>query len=365
MMRIVFFCLLVINISSFGQEVCRALPLRKSVLLANSENKNLKSQPLRASSCQATADWIAHQPEMEVTWHEFFGQRYSPMKQWSFSELVSRIPSPLVVRYLFGGPDLLSLLAFFPDAPTYILCGMEPIGNMPSIEELSLEELEKGATQICQSTKTFFTYGYFITKEMKERMNQKRSFQGVLPILLTFLALHGASILDIEPFSLGGIPAVKISFQSSFKNIPQDVFYIQADLSNEGDLSIFKWLRSFGPGAAYLKAASYLLHENRFSRAREFLLTESTSILEDDSGIPLRFFNQQQWSRYFFGDYQGPIELFKKYHQTDLTSVYTTSPLSGPMPFGTGYQFKDGTDGGAHLLLFVKKEFIPKATLTK
>ena len=33
--------------------------------------------------------------------------------------------------YMFSGPDFLYANAFFPNASTYILCGIEPVGPVP------------------------------------------------------------------------------------------------------------------------------------------------------------------------------------------------------------------------------------------
>ncbi len=360
--QLLFFFLLY-TASLVGQEVRRALPVNET-----SGSSRLKTKTPMISSAPnnftTTHDWLAHDPVIQAAWKDFWQQRYQPMKQWGYDELPSRIPMPRVVRYFFGGPDLLSVMAFFPEASTYILCGTEPVGTMKSLDQLTPEELRLGSAQIREVTKTFLLYGYFITKEMKSQMSNG-PFQGVLPILLTFLALQNDQILSIEMIHLGGVPGVKICFVSKSGGEEQQLFYSQVNLCNEGSSSFFKWLHSFGPGAAYLKAASYLLHESNFSHAREFLLSESNTILQDDSGIPLRFFEMNRWSFYYFGCYKGPIELFRKYYQFELANVYSTSGLRGPMPFGTGYQFNTTESGGANLLLAVKRGFVPRAMEAK
>lgn len=401
--------LLLCTVSCLGQEVRRAIPLSQDVFSSNVKTR-LQGLPNLDDSFAITANCIAHDPNIQTAWDDFQKERYQPMQKWGQEVLPSRMPNPHLVRYFFGGPDLLSVMAFFPDASTYILCGMEPVGKIKSAEELSPQELALGITQVRAVTKTFFQYGYFITKEMETEMSAG-PFQGVLPILLTFLVLSEHQILSIQMLPLGGVPGVRIRFQSRCEGLEQELFYVQGDLSNKGSPLFFKWLSSFGQGVAYLKAASYLLHENEFSRTREFLLRESNAILQDDSGIPLRFFDQHtslnihheiepkgsfpqkerenslgegsrvqsseegsseaelakrsQWSFYFFGHYQGPIELFKKYYQSDLAAAYTTSGLRGPMFFGTGYHFNIGESEGANLLLCVKKKFVPRAIEVK
>jgi hypothetical protein len=94
-----------------------------------------------------------------------------------------------------------------------------------------------------------------------------------------------------------------------------------------------------GHGVSLLKAASYLMHEPGFSKVREFLLQNSELIVQDDSGIPLRSFEGQNFSIRYCGQYNGPIEVFKKYWQPDLADIYARMPPV-PLPFGFGYQWQ-------------------------
>ena len=347
--------------STIAQEVRRAIPIYASQdqvaqLLAGirlPENSSL-------SRLQLDDNYSTHSQTIQGTWSDYREERFDPMRQWAESELHWRCPSPSVVRYLFSGPDILSVMALFPEAPTYILCAKEPVGKMIHPEMLSPEQLQAGLADLRENTDTFLKYGYFITKEMRSQMT-KGPFQGVLPLLLTFLALSDHQILAVDIKSLRGASGVRIRFRKNSSSKEQVLFYAQANVDNDVRTSFFKWMSSFGPGAAYLKADSYLPHEEYFSRTRNFLLKNSTTILEDDSGIPLRFFPHDEWALYLFGDYKSPLEIFQKYYQPDLYMAYTVSPLHGPMPFGTGYQFNPGDSGGANLLLAVKRTFAPKA----
>lgn len=349
--------------SAFSKEVRKALPVYSG---PEEVEFFLAGLPITTTSplshLQFSDDYIGHAKAMQEAWSDYQQHQFDPMREWATQELPLRIPTPNVVRYVFGGPDILNVLALFPDAPTYILGGMEPIGKITPPEKLSPEELRSNLAGIRETTKTVLCYGYFITKEMRVNM-ATGAFQGVLPTLVTSLALSGYQITRIDKLTLGGAPGVRIRF-STLGKPEQTLYYAQANLSNEGSQRFLTWLASFGPGAAYLKAASYLLHEESFSRIRQFLLHYSDTILQDDSGIPLHFFSSE-WSIYFFGDYKGPIELFRPKYQQDLFEAYQSSPLWGPMPFGTGYQFQAGKSGGANLLLAVKKSFVPKAAPVK
>ena len=86
-------------------------------------------------------------------------------------------------------------------------------------------------------------------------------------------------------------------------------------------------------------AASYLMHSNNFSQVREFLLTHSKLILQDDSGIPFRFFAPDKWNRRHVGHYIGPINRFLEHGQMDLNKENAAS-APPPLEFSFGYQWQ-------------------------
>jgi hypothetical protein len=50
------------------------------------------------------------------------------------------------------------------------------------------------------------------------------------------------------------------------------------------------FLAKLGPADSLIKSASYLLHKANFAGVRKLLLNKSATILQDDSGIPLTYF---------------------------------------------------------------------------
>jgi hypothetical protein len=127
-------------------------------------------------------------------------------------------------------------------------------------------------------------------------------------------------------------------------------------LKSQGN-SVLNWAGSFGQGNVYLKAASYLMHESYFSRIRTFLLTKGASVLQDDSGIPFRYFQDGNWRVWLFGRYNGTLDIFAKYHQADMAQVFANTRTPVELPFGTGYKWKVGE---SNLLLAVRQQ-VPRA----
>ena len=187
-----------------------------------------------------------------------------------------------------------------------------------------------------KSLNSVLSFSFFITKDMKTDL-QREELKGTLPIFYVFLARAGKTITDItfvtldksgQPHSAAPneqskslTPGVRITFTGGPDAPPQTLYYFTTDLSNEGirqQPGFLKFCEARGTGGSLLKSSSYLMFENGFSRVRDFLLTHSKAIVQDDSGIPIAAFDPAKWLLRFFGSYAGPIDIFKQYYQPQL-----------------------------------------------
>jgi hypothetical protein len=291
--------------------------------------------------------WQAHSSAMNLSFAKMETRQLANIRTWRATMLAPVIPNG-VCLYLFGGPDFLYANVFFPDAPAYVLQGLETVESIPDLLTLPLQGLEGTLQNIQISLNTALNFTYFETKDMRENFSRSE-LKGVLPIFLVFIARSGLQIAKLDYISLAPNGAVLDGFRSSVRGVrimvddprtgrEKSVYYFTADLSN-GSMSpgILRFCSNLGPTNSFLKAASYLMYEDSFSTVRNFLLGVSASIVEDDSGIPIRYFTSDRWTLRFFGSYAGPIELFKKYYQSDLYQDYGANNPK-PLTFGFGYQ---------------------------
>lgn len=102
-----------------------------------------------------------------------------------------------------------------------------------------------------------------------------------------------------------------------------------------------KWCAGLGPATGFLKAASYLMHTGGFESTRKFLLGDCVAILQDDSGIPMRYFPAHDWDIRLFGDYRGPIATFKQFPQAELDQLKAVQKPAA-LPFSVGYRWHPG-----------------------
>ena len=95
------------------------------------------------------------------------------------------------------------------------------------------------------------------------------------------------------------------------------------------------------------------MHKSYFNQVRRTVLRRSRYILQDDSGIAMKYFQKGAWQFNYYGTYRRPINLFAKQYQPELTAAYRDT-LRKPklLPFGTGYNWRQ-TD--SNLLLAKRK----------
>ena len=253
---------------------------------------------------------------------------------------------------MFSGPDFLYVDQFFPNASVYVLCGKESMGPPP--DPLRIPNLPGALGNLENAMKSSLNTTYFITKDMKVDL-QQQNLNGVLPILYVFIVRADKSITNVTfgglnsngafeeaaPGKKGGIPGVRIRYADNQSGNSQTLYYFNTDISDGGIKSapgFLKFCERLGTGSSFLKSSSYLMFENGFGTIRNFILTHSNRILQDDSGIPLAYFDPNKWNLRLFGVYLGPIDLFKQHYQPRLQGLYQQSNPP-PLDFGFGYRW--------------------------
>ncbi len=294
------------------------------------------------SNLQRGPEYSAHEKAMRGMWTRLTRNRIARMEDWSRQTIRS---NDRVLFYPFGGPDLLHAEALFGNIPTKILMGLEPVGWLPDVEAMSGADVLASLPAYRESTRTQMQTGYFITKDMKTNLDAS-VLRGVTPVVLATVSLMGGTIEKVSALRAGPYQAVQVDYLNR-TGARRAVVYVSGDLSNGGFRNYRAFLDSYGRGTTYFKAASYLMHDDYFSQAREYFLGASNNIVQDDSGIPYRFLAPVQWDIRFHGNYRAPIPLFAKHMQTDLRDAYLAYP-GPPLTFGSGYHYQPETANLIH-----------------
>jgi hypothetical protein len=278
--------------------------------------------------------WEEHVSAMNEAWSRKGRTQIAPIRQWMMANAPEYHRSTDTAFYMFSGPDFLYASLFFPVANTYILAGLEPVGNVPNIMQLPADAFANDLISLRNSMNSILRFQYFITKEMRTDLG-RGNIGGTLPILYVFLARLGYTIDDVTRVSTPA-EGVKITFSGGSQ--PQTLYYFKTDLSG-GNSAFLRWCSARGQGLSLLKAASFLMHGDGFSGVRNFLLQNSRVIIQDDSGIPLRDF-PKGWSVACYGRYVPHKEEFQKYYQPDLAALYAQNPPPAPIDFAFGYHWQ-------------------------
>ena len=61
--------------------------------------------------------------------------------------------------------------------------------------------------------------------------------------------------------------------------------------------------------------------------------------VQDDSAIPVRYFDETKWTLQPFGQYLGPIEIFTQHYQPRMQRLFSR-PRAVPIKFGIGYRWR-------------------------
>jgi hypothetical protein len=289
--------------------------------------------PLR-SLTRETA-WQSHASTLDDAWAKKDYHQLDLIRSWMATHADEYYRSNNTMYYMFGGPDFLYAQTFFPKASTYILAGLEPVGEVPDLLRIPPEMLDVELSALRASLTTLLKTHYFITKDMRTDLGRGH-LGGTLPILYVFLARLGYAVLETT-YVNSPAEGVKITF--TYGRTVQTLYYFKTDLSGSGKSNFLRWCAGQGPGLSLLKAASYLMHTDDFAGVRNFLLENSAVIVQDDSGIPLHSFTKG-WTVECFGRYVPHVEMFGKYRQADLAAIYDRDPPPPPLNFAFGYHWQ-------------------------
>jgi hypothetical protein len=326
-------------------------------------------QPSPNSSLAALTknrSWISHARYFDSIFAREENTNLSKIRDFSKKYLPDKHGT---VLYMFSGPDFLYATSFFPTASTYVLAGLEPAGKIPELANLSPFVIDGELRNLESSLGSLFNFSFFITQNMKSQLREGPIY-GTLPILYVFLARTGKTVHELNFVSLdeqgnvqvadqgasstrSAAPGVKIVF-SEGDGPKQTLYYFGTNIADDSfERSGFSaFLTKLGPADSLLKSASYLLHKSHFARVRKLLLNSSETIVQDDSGIPLAYFERRRWRFLAFGRYQGPISIFANFYQPQMAELFQNA---NPMDFGLGYQWRKNESN----LIVAQKQPLP------
>lgn len=288
--------------------------------------------------------------------------RIQAMEAWRSQEIKIANAQKKTLLYPFSGPDFLNAYTLFPDHGRYVFFSLERPGSLPDLESVTPAQFAKLLQDVRSAFYDIFERNYFITSYMTKQLTTPW-VRGTVPVMATMMVLMNRRIVRIEPLDLFPdltqiydqpdakrprvlMRAVRIEFAGP--TATQQLYYVSLDATDkalEFYPEFLSWVAQHRPSTALLKSASYLLHDQQFSKTRAMLLEAADVVVQDDTGIPYRFISQSPWQVKLYGRYHRPIRPMQYAYQKDLEAAYNSQPEPAPLPFPFGYHWRGQKSG--------------------
>ncbi|HEY1815338.1 MAG TPA: hypothetical protein VGG74_23480 [Kofleriaceae bacterium] len=287
------------------------------------------------------------------------------------------------VVYPFGGGDLSSALAVFPDATELTTISLEAAGDVRVIDTISRGKFADDVDAVTIYLRLLYRSAYSSTKALQAASHDQ------LPGTI-MMALAGMAVHDMEPVALryfdiqpdgtlryltddeltqraaeyaatkrGQTPPKEISHywyeqDSAFGNVeikfrprgadpkaPLRTYrHIVANLDDKhmsADDRVLRYLRAKGKVAVMTKGASFLLWYDDFTQIRDYLLKNIAWMISDASGIPPSYADPAGYEQVTYGDFTGPYFVIDpKNTRAEFVKLWKNQPHR-ELPFRFGY----------------------------
>lgn len=307
----------------------------------------------------------------------------------SFLAKLRPADAPTTVVYPFGGGDLSSALAAFPDATELTTISLEAAGDIRAIDSIDTKRLTADLGQIAAGIRRLYRAGHSTTLVLQQASHSR--LPGTILFALAGLALHDMEPVRLRYFALepdGGVtyltgaeldaraaalvPKRKrkrvkhfwYEQTSAFANVeiqfkkrgdakaPVRTYrHILANLDDAhqtDDGRVLAHLKAKGSVSVMTKAASFLLWSDDFSKVRDYLLANLAWMVSDATGIPPRFASKAGLEQITYGQFTGPYFVQDPNgERADFIKLWADQPAR-ELPFRFGYPDKAKHD---HLLI--------------
>jgi hypothetical protein len=275
---------------------------------------------------------------------------------------------PRQVVYPFGGGDLLTALATFPDMTEFTTISLEPAGDVRKVDSIKPARLDAALAALRSDLGKLFSVAHSRTENLG---NEARGeLPGQLVFTMAALAIHGYEPVSLRYFHFNPDGTLKYLSEADiagelkagagqresareqavfgdaevqFRKLGdpaapvktlRHVAYNLDDKHLAADPSLIKHLEAKGKVTAMTKAASHLLWADEFATMRAYLLGHMAFMISDSTGIPPRFLHDKGFVQDTYGTFDGPSEFgtTDRRDAEDLKKLFKENPHT-ELPF--------------------------------
>ena len=310
------------------------------------------------SELEKSDAWQVHREELDKMWGKTESRGLTAMRDFQAKELNGDAIRKSTLFYPFSGPDALMMNVFFPNNSTYVMVGLEPPGTLPT--PASFKKKKDLAAQLAAERNTVndvLGRSFFITQYMDRQFRGQVTdglFQPIIHLLVrtnhTILGYRyvrideKGKVVEREATIPQGAPkmanrGVEVDFVDNSTQAVHRLFYFSINIADDHlqeNKEFSTFVSQLKGMTTYFKATSYMTHRPEFSIIRNLVLTGSSTILQDDSGLPYKLYTDPPWKVTLYGNYNKPIRPFLWLEQKDLRAAYQSGSAK-PLNFHIGY----------------------------
>lgn len=268
------------------------------------------------------------------------------------------------VVYPFGGGDLVTALATFPNLTEITTISLEIAGDIRGITKADNKRLEKELATLRDHLGRLFLKAHSRTINLD--IETRGAVPGEAAYTLAAMVIHGFEPLTYRYFDFGSdgslhyltdadiakaLKAGKRGRVGPFANaeirfhkkgepavrVLRHVAYDLADRNLRHQPQLLKHLDTKPRVSAMTKAASHLLwDDNNFSVIRTWLMTHTDWMISDTTGVPPRIAKKNGFEQDYYGQYEYS-EPFGPANSRDMNDFHDAFKGSAPIAFRYGY----------------------------
>ncbi|HJZ97891.1 MAG TPA: hypothetical protein VKE70_15375 [Candidatus Solibacter sp.] len=308
---------------------------------------------------EQSAAWRQHRKALDDAWKRAGAHLLSGLAEFQREELNRQPMERAAVFYPFSGPDAITPLLCFPHSERYVLVALEPAGTLPAAGHIGKKNLPEYLAATRTTMASILGRSFFVTREM-DRQFRGQVTDGLMLPILELLVRTGHTVLGFRYVRLDeegrlveraadyhapgkvGNKGIEIEYRAATDRSVHRLCYLSVNLANDRlreNTAFSKFAATLKGSSTLLKATSYMLHQPEFSTIRDLIVQVSGTVLQDDSGIPYRYFSGAAWRVQLYGAYQRPYGSFRWMEQKDLRAAYGR-PGVKPLPVEIGYGYR-------------------------
>jgi hypothetical protein len=269
---------------------------------------------------------------------------------------------PATVVYPFGGGDLVSAIATYPDLTEITTISLEIAGDVRPVLKADNRRLEKELSVLREHLGKLFLKAHSRTVNLD--IETRGAIPGEVAFTMAALAIHGYEPITLRYFDFdtdGNLVFYKdedftkydkakagknpfsnaeIRFRKKGDSKVKILRHVAFDLS-DGSLrrspALLKHLDKKGKVSTMTKAASHLLWDDKnFSVIREWLMQHTDWMISDTTGVPPRIAKKYGFVQDVYGQYEWP-EPFGTVNNQDAQAFHDLFKNAQPITFRYGY----------------------------